>query len=337
MAEETEPAGLTAPKVKENKVIISNASSYDIVFSSEVNDAMCFLPKAKEGEREELIVYNILEKKIVITQDTETDELTIVRQVDDELLDAVVEALASGESVEIELSNIVDDLECVDCDLESEELETLVAGDDTVAEVQAMNSGAELLTLGSRLNSARLAAIEPEFGGIITLAGIPSADGRFILQGALDMRQLPLPLLMKTVKGGQGHDGAVMAGVWSTMAVQEYEGFDALWGEGTFANTKDGQEARKLLAGGHMRGISVDFDQIEYEVTEDELGNEQLTFTYARAAGATFLSMPAFEEAFIAPIIKESNDALVASGGSGYSPVASVVFELSDFKELIEA
>lgn len=161
-----------------------------------------------------------------------------------------------------------------------------------------------------------------EWEGVLIVEGIPSGDGRMIDQEALTWRELPLPLMLQTVNA-EGHSGAVIAG-----SIHEIErvGQDIV-GRGNFDSGPAGQEARRLLSEGTMRGVSADIDSVMVDL-RDSSGNavnmEDVLFGEAsamevlvqgRIMGATLTPFPAFQEAHIEVLDNAAEDpALVAAG-----------------------
>jgi hypothetical protein len=157
--------------------------------------------------------------------------------------------------------------------------------------------------------------------GILIVEGLPSGDGRMIAENALTWRDLPLPLMaqFRNPDGGQGHDAAVIVG-----RIERIQRVDnQLWGAGTFdLGSEAGREAHRLVAEGFMRGVSADLDMIEAELDEEALlsgGVGGMTVLAGRIMGATLVSFPAFEEAFLRLVepgetAEGPEDALVASG-----------------------
>jgi hypothetical protein len=71
--------------------------------------------------------------------------------------------------------------------------------------------------------------------------------------------------------------------------------------EGTFIPDNEyAQEAVEQLAGGYIRGVSVDLDDASMELSDDGDGNELATLTDGRISAATLVPIPAFAEAYVA-------------------------------------
>ena len=170
------------------------------------------------------------------------------------------------------------------------------------------------------------AASDFDWEGVLIVEGIPSGDGRMIAEGALTWRELPIPLMLQTVNAA-GHDGAVIAG-----SIHEIvrEGQNIV-GRGYFDSGEAGQEARRLLGEGTMRGVSADIDSVVAELVTPEgeaITMEELLFggvdalevlVAGRIMGATLTPFPAFQEAFVQvlPAEEVADDAvLIASGAA---------------------
>jgi hypothetical protein len=160
-----------------------------------------------------------------------------------------------------------------------------------------------------------------EFHTMMVLEGVWTGDGRYIEEGALTWRDLPLPL-MATNRTTEGHMDAVLIG---NITRVERIGRE-VHGYGVFVGTEDSGiiELQNLVRNGELRGVSVDLDAMEYEVivpngdTEAQIdidGNTvvqiedmKMRVLTARIMGATVVPFPAFQEAYI-----ESIAALTAS------------------------
>lgn len=155
---------------------------------------------------------------------------------------------------------------------------------------------------------------DDEFHTMLVVEGVWTGDGRYIEEGALGWRDLPLPL-MATDRTTEGHMNAVLIGNLTRIERMGRE----LHAYGVFVESNDPEIMRlqNLVRNGELRGVSVDLDAMEYEVivppapveppTEvDEAGNTvvpvedmKIRVTGARIMGATVVPFPAFQEAFI--------------------------------------
>lgn len=160
-----------------------------------------------------------------------------------------------------------------------------------------------------------------DFHSMLVVEGVWTGDGRYIEEGALTWRDLPLPL-MAIDRTTEAHMEAVLIG--NITRIERYE--RELHGFGTFVVSEDENVLRlqTLIKRGELRGVSVDLDAVEYEVimpseeteptvTEDgdmayEMADMKMRVTSARIMGATVVPFPAFQEAYI-----ESLAALTAS------------------------
>lgn len=133
-----------------------------------------------------------------------------------------------------------------------------------------------------------------------------SGDGRKFKEGAISMRDLPVPLLWQ-IKTGSGHDGSVVVG-----RIDYMERVDGGIGNayGVFDTGPYGREAERLVAHGFLRGVSVDLDKFEAKEEKPEkaeensddgdvMGKDKLTITQARIMAATIVAKPAFQECSI--------------------------------------
>ena len=137
-----------------------------------------------------------------------------------------------------------------------------------------------------------------------------SGDGRKFRKGAIDIRELPLPLMWQ-IKTGQGHDGSVVVGRIDRMERTE-QGIGNAYG--VFDSGEYGQEAERLVREGFIRGVSADMDKFEAteekeeagDVTEGKVGNGKIDITKARVMGVTIVPKPAFQECKI--VLVEDNE-----------------------------
>lgn len=160
-----------------------------------------------------------------------------------------------------------------------------------------------------------------EFHSLLVVEGVWTGDGRYIEEGSLSWRDLPLPL-MATNRTTDGHMDAVLIGSITRIERTGRE----IHAYGRFVQTDDTEVAnlQSLVRNGELRGVSVDLDAVEYEVTfpaeqsEPEINDEgsitmemdevKMRIVSARIMGATVVPFPAFQEAYI-----ESLAALTAS------------------------
>lgn len=131
--------------------------------------------------------------------------------------------------------------------------------------------------------------------------GIESGDGRIFEKGALDMRELPLPLLWQ-IKTAEGHAGSVVVGQIVSMEKTDQGIGNA---HGFFDTGEYGREAERLVKGGFIRGVSADLDKFEAdekpaETAENEsskkIGAGKINITKARVMAVTLVPKPAFQE-----------------------------------------
>jgi hypothetical protein len=130
--------------------------------------------------------------------------------------------------------------------------------------------------------------------GVLAPEGVWSGDGRRFADGALRFRDLPIPLTWQKTTD-QGHDGSVVVG-----KIESIERVDGMMNaSGTFLSTPEADEVVGLIAEFGRFGVSVDADDAEFELGEGA-EDGKVTFTSARIASASVVSIPAFAEAFVA-------------------------------------
>jgi len=119
-------------------------------------------------------------------------------------------------------------------------------------------------------------------------------DGRYFTKDAVEWRDLPLPLMMKTKNTGEGHKESVAIGAIAEMWREGSE----IWGRGHFSATEDGQQGRQLIAEGVLNGVSADVGGASSEFEADPDGGAQKQrISKGTVMGATVLPLQAFGEA----------------------------------------
>jgi len=133
--------------------------------------------------------------------------------------------------------------------------------------------------------------------GVLAPEGVPTGDGRMFADGALSNRNLPLPIAYQLMSA-EGHLNSVTVG-----RIDEVfrEGNEMRF-RGMLVMTKEHTPAViEGIIDGTVRGVSVDVDDVELEMSEDldELPMDGkmpvTTFSKARIAGVTIVPIPAFQ------------------------------------------
>lgn len=166
---------------------------------------------------------------------------------------------------------------------------------------------------------------DDEWEAVLIVEGILSGDRRMVEEGALTWRDLPLPLMLQTVNA-DGHDGAIICG---SIRVIERDGQEIL-GAGKFDSGAAGQEAKRLVSEGTMRGVSADIDSVVVEFRSEsgeEVPFEDVMFggveaievlVAGRLMGLTITPFPAFQEAHVTVIKSNSEDPVLVASGAEY-------------------
>lgn len=128
---------------------------------------------------------------------------------------------------------------------------------------------------------------------VLAPEGAWSGDGRRFLAEGLTNRDLPLPLLWQR-ETGDGHSNSVVVGRIDSI---RRDG-ELIRASGVFRDSEEADEVIGMIAGGFLRGVSVDVDQASMELVDD--GTEEGLDITGRIAAATLVPIPAFQEAFIA-------------------------------------
>lgn len=140
---------------------------------------------------------------------------------------------------------------------------------------------------------------------------IESGDGRSFEKGAIEIRELPLPLMWQ-IKTADGHEGSVVIGRIDTMERVE-NGIGNAYG--VFDTGAYGREAERLVREGFIRGVSADLDQFEAkhgeseagDDSEDRIGGDKIRIHKARVMAVTLVPKPAFQECSI-KLIEDDNE-----------------------------
>ena len=148
---------------------------------------------------------------------------------------------------------------------------------------------------------------------------IETGDGRTFKKGAIEIRELPLPLMWQ-IETGEGHNGSVVVGRIDHMERVEGGIGNA---HGVFDSGEYGKEAERLIRNGFIRGVSADLDQFEasQEVPElaekdsGKIGTEKLVISHARVMAVTLVPKPAFQECQIYLVADENQEETVVPDG----------------------
>lgn len=203
--------------------------------------------------------------------------------------------------------------------------------------VEALSASCLPCELAAQIEDADLS--EPEtparWEGVLTYEGQMTGDGRIIEKDALRWDTLPIPLRWVSEDVG-AHAGATVVG-----RITEIERRDdgAIWAAGDFdLGSEKGREAARQVQEGLTPGVSVDLDDVAFEVRvaadneveglfEDDVDedgrvkrmamkpDDEVTITTAgRIRAATLVAIPAFEPARLALVasIALTEDGLAA-------------------------
>lgn len=138
--------------------------------------------------------------------------------------------------------------------------------------------------------------------GILAPEGVPTGDGRMFAKGALTQRDLPVPLQYQFVTS-HGGDTSHVATVGRVDKIWRDEN-DLLWWSGAVSVMKPySDEVIAGIADRTVRGVSLDGDDAAGQKMRMEVnGMEQevMVFTSIRTSALTIVSIPAYQEAYIA-------------------------------------
>lgn len=193
----------------------------------------------------------------------------------------------------------------------SRSFSTLFASEAEFSAAVVEKSRLSALAADAREKIGLVASARAENGAAFSIPmlvpeGLESGDGRKFENGAISVRELPVPLLWQ-IKTGAGHDGSVVVG-----RIDSIERIEGGMGNayGVFDSGPYGREAERLVRYGFLRGVSVDLDQFEAKEVKEEakdlsedgdqqIGKEKLTINKARIMAATIVAKPAFQECSI--------------------------------------
>lgn len=147
----------------------------------------------------------------------------------------------------------------------------------------------------------------------------PTVDGRMFSEGAIDWRELPIPLTMNRLNSAEGqHKTAI--GIGSITEI--WRDGNNIFGRGYFSSDSHGQEARALIKEGTISGVSADVGGVSVqELNADEPAAQdgvRKLFTRGTIIGVTALLHASFNDTKIA--VEE--DALTAAAARGWTPPA---------------
>lgn len=123
---------------------------------------------------------------------------------------------------------------------------------------------------------------------VLARMGTPTGDQRILDPAGAASRDLPLPLSWQQMSG-DGHGGSQIVGRIESLQFDN----GMVTAAGSMLDSAPWEVLEQIEAG--VIGPSVDLDDIEYVMSDDEL----LVLTKWRVAGATLVSIPAFAEVSI--------------------------------------
>lgn len=153
---------------------------------------------------------------------------------------------------------------------------------------------------------------------ILAVMGVFTGDRRYIEPGVINHRDLPVPLMVNFTTTEHHMDAEIAGNIESIWIDAE----NRVWGSGRFDRGEAGQKARQMIKDGMLRGVSVDLDDFDATLSEDDNG-PFMKITKGRIMGSTLTPFPAMQEAQITMIA--SGDEVV-----GVSASFDLVVELSD-------
>ena len=184
---------------------------------------------------------------------------------------------------------------------------TLEPEEDEMTTLAEEIANAEIVDLTEEEAAQSLEPAMVPWHGVLAPEGVMSGDRRKFRDGSLRHRDLPLPLMYQDATA-EGHDGAVRVG--NIQGIERAGGMIRGWG--MFDTSDNADEAVRQIAESMLRGVSVDVDAAEFSFEDDD-GNPidlsegpefdehpVMVVDDGRISGATLVSIPAFQEAFVA-------------------------------------
>jgi hypothetical protein len=164
-----------------------------------------------------------------------------------------------------------------------------------------------------------------EFVMVIAKEGVRTVDGREFSAGAIEWREVPMPLLSirgndPTGRGGHKSSRAIgsITEIWRE---DNEEGFGTIYGKGFFASDEEGMEAKQLIAEGVLSGVSADVGGavVEELVADEELGMIKM-IKAGTIVGVTVLPIPAFDGTKVSVVHKDELATAVVASANGWEP-----------------
>jgi DNA-binding ferritin-like protein len=195
--------------------------------------------------------------------------------------------------------------------------------------IEASELRAKVLEIKAAAGLIASADVEGSYTGaafsipLVIPEDLESGDGRKFKKGAIELRELPLPLLWQLKTGG-GHDGSVVVGRIDHMERTE-DGIGNAYG--VFDTGTYGREAERLVREGFLRGVSADMDRFEAQeeaveeaASDDDdksIKKDKIVINKARVMAVTIVPKPAFQECKITLVDNEEGsqeDPMVTDG-----------------------
>lgn len=130
---------------------------------------------------------------------------------------------------------------------------------------------------------------------VLLPTGIESGDRREFKDGAVEYRDLPVPLYFQK-QTDDGHKASVIVGRIDKVDKTKHGLGEA---EGVFDTSPEAQDALRLVRGLFLRGVSGDVDKVDAEMSQADDGKPKVTFSKGRLTAATLVGKPAFAECMI--------------------------------------
>lgn len=161
---------------------------------------------------------------------------------------------------------------------------------------------------------------------VIAKEGVRTVDGREFSAGAIDWRELPIPLMSirsndPTGRGGHKSSRAVGA-ITEIWREDSEEGFGTVYGKGYFSSDEEGQDTKRLIAEGVLSGVSADVGGavVEELVADEEFGGTVKYIHKGTIVAVTALPIPAFDGTKVSVVHKDELAEAVVASAAGWEP-----------------
>ena len=160
------------------------------------------------------------------------------------------------------------------------------------------------------------------WSAVLARMGVPTGDGRILDPAGAASRSLPLPLAFQE-RSDDGHGGSVVVGRIESIRFAD----GMVLSTGSMLDSAEWSSGVIEQLEADVIGPSVDLDDIEYVMDEDE----RIVLTQWRVAGATLVAVPAFADVSLTLDPQPAEPAAVAVAPDGYADWDEYSTSLTEF------